>query len=177
MDKKEQPKLRAQEAPPPKKPALHKGKRRGRFVPNNPEKYEGQWWKDTPKGRISNIIYRSGIELKMLKYLDSHPSILKWSSEEIKIPYVKPTTGRVHTYFVDFKVTRLTKAGKHVTALIEVKWSTATVPPKVPKKKTRRYMREQTDWLINQAKWAEAKKICDKNGWEWIIMTEKQLSY
>ena len=29
--------------------------------------------------------------------------------------------------------------------------------------------------MINQAKWAAAKRVCDKHGWEFMIITEKQL--
>ena len=111
-----------------------------------------------------------------MKYLDSHPSIVKWSSEETVIPYVKPTDGKVHRYYVDFKVTRKLKTGETKTCLVEVKWSTATKPPKVPKRKTRRYFAEQTAWLVNSAKWEEAKKVCERNGWEWFVITEKELS-
>jgi hypothetical protein len=167
VDKQEKPELRAKEVPV-KKPKRKNGTRRGYFVPSNPEKYEG---------KVDQIIYRSKIELRMMKYLDSHPSVLKWSSEEVVVPYVKPTDGKVHRYFVDFKVQRKTKTGEIKTALVEVKWSTATVPPKVPKRKTRRYLNEQTNWIINQAKWDAAKKVCENRGWEWLIMTEKQLSY
>jgi hypothetical protein len=101
---------------------------------------------------------------------------LKWSSEETIIPYVSPKDGRVHRYFVDFKTTLKQRDGSEKTYLVEVKWSTAIVPPKVPKKKTRRYLREVYNWTINQAKWSAAQKVCIVKGWEWLIITEKHLS-
>lgn len=158
---------RVQEVPEIKSRPRWQGTRRGFFNPNNPDKYEGD---------VLKIVYRSKIELRLMKYLDSHPSVLKWSSEEIIIPYVSPKDGRVHRYFVDFKATLKQRDGSEKTYLIEVKWSTSIVPPKVPKKKTRRYLREVYNWTINQAKWAAAQKICGVKGWEWLILTEKHLS-
>jgi hypothetical protein len=160
-------KVRTEEFEPPKQ--RWKGRRRGLFHPNNPDKYEGN---------IDNIVYRSGLELRLMKRLDDHPSILKWSSEEFVIPYVSPIDNRTHRYFVDFKITSKKKDGTIKTGLIEVKWSTATVAPKKPKtgKTTKRFLRESYYWMINQAKWEAAKKLCVKKGWEWIILTEKDLS-
>ncbi len=40
----------------------------GYFKPKNPQKY---------KGDPTNIIYRSGWELKFMLYVDSHPEILE----------------------------------------------------------------------------------------------------
>jgi hypothetical protein len=62
----------------------------GRFKPMNPQKY---------KGDPSNIIYRSSWELKLLQYLDKHPQIDWYASEELVIPYMSPIDGRMHRYF------------------------------------------------------------------------------
>jgi hypothetical protein len=88
----------------------------------------------------------------MMNFLDDSPSVLKWSSEETPIPYVSPLDKKVHRYFVDFKIKRKTKTGEEQVCLAEVKWSTATRPPKEPKRKTRRYFAEQKNWIINGAK-------------------------
>ena len=126
---------------------------------------------------MNNIVYRSKIELRLMKYLDSHPSILAWSSEETIIPYVSPLDKKVHRYFVDMKAKLKTRDGSIKTYLIEVKWSTATVEPKVPKKKTKRYYSDRKNWLVNTEKWKAAKALCEKKGWEWLILTEKQLEF
>ena len=65
---------------------------KGRFRPKNPHKY---------KGDPTNVIYRSSYELKLFRYLDLHPAIRWWQSEEVVIPYRSPITGRVHRYFPD----------------------------------------------------------------------------
>ena len=42
-------------------------------------------------------------------------------------------------------------------------------------KKKRRYNRAVKTWLVNEAKWKAAKKVCDVEGWTFEIMTEKHL--
>jgi hypothetical protein len=159
--------IRTQEIPL-KKANRYKGTRRGFFIPAHPEKYEGN---------VRNICYRSKMELKMMEYLDDQPSVLKWSSEEIVIPYQSPIDGKIHKYFIDFKSTVKKRDGKITTFLMEVKWSTACAPPKVPKKRTIRYLTELRNWEVNQAKWAQAEKLCTQKGWVWLIITEKQLTF
>ena len=68
---------------------LHSGK----FRPKNIKKY---------KGNPTDIQYRSGWELRFMRYLDQNSSIVKWSSEEVVVPYRSPLDGRVHRYFPDF---------------------------------------------------------------------------
>ena len=53
----------------------------GKFRPRNPSKYAGD---------PTNIIYRSHWELKLMSYLDKHTHVMKWSSEEVVIPYKSP---------------------------------------------------------------------------------------
>ena len=47
---------------------------------------------------------------------------------------------------------------------------------KLDTKRKRRYLRSVRQWLVNEAKWKAAKKVCDVEGWEFQIMTEKQLT-
>ena len=72
----------------------------GRYNLKNKGKY---------KGDPNNIIWRSTWELKFLKYLDNHPNILEFSSEEHVVPYISPLDGKYHRYFVDFYLKVLTK--------------------------------------------------------------------
>ena len=54
------------------------------------------------KGNPAKVTYRSLWERKFMVYCDNNPNILKWSSEEIIIPYRSPIDKRIHRYFPDF---------------------------------------------------------------------------
>lgn len=138
----------------------------GFFKPKNPDKY---------KGDPTNIIYRSGWELKLMIYLDNHKDILKWSSEEIIVPYRSPIDGRLHKYYPDFLVTKINKNGIQETMLIEVKPKKQTQPPKRQAKVTKRYLTEVKTWGVNEAKWKAANEYCKDRGWSFHIFTEKEL--
>lgn len=150
----------------------------GQFRPGNIKKYTGD---------VNNIVFRSGMELCLFKYLDGNPNIVGWSSEETIIPYILPTidqktkkvVNKMHRYFMDVKAEVRMKDGTTKTYLIEVKESTQTRPPKLPKtgKKTARFLREQQTYNVNHVKWETAEKVCQKMGWEFLIMTEKQLRF
>lgn len=137
----------------------------GKFTPKNPSKYVGD---------VNNIIYRSSWELKVLIYLDRTPAILKYSSEETVIPYISPVDNRPHRYFLDFTVLFKTKDGIVKRAIVEVKPKAQTLPPKV-QKKTKRYLNEVKTYAVNTAKWKYAQEWADKNGFLFLILTEKDI--
>jgi hypothetical protein len=104
-------------------------------------------------------------------WCDKNPSIVRWSSEETIVPYRCPTDGKIHRYFVDFKIT--VKEGK--TFLVEVKPAKQTLPPVYPGRQTQRYLTESMLFIKNQAKWEAARNYCKDRGWEFKIITEKEL--
>ena len=116
------------------------------------------------------------MELNFMKWCERSEKVLKWNSEEVVIPYISPMDKKRHRYFPDF----LIQTNKGWT-LIEVKPLVQTKPPKkiliekVTLKKKRRYVKAVKTWLINEAKWNAAKKVCEVNGWKFELMTEKQL--
>jgi len=139
---------------------------KGRYSVNNPSKY---------KGDPTNVVYRSLWEYKFMKYCDSNPSILEWGSEEIIIPYLSPIDKRVHRYFVDFYI-KVENSQKQISKyLIEIKPAKFTQEPKVPKRRTRQFLEEVMTWGVNQAKWKAATDFCNKQGWKFEIITEKEL--
>lgn len=143
--------------------------KKGRFHPLHPEKYDGD---------AKNIIYRSGWELRLMMSLDTHPDVISWSSEEVRIRYISPIDRRYHTYFPDFLVKRRDTRGKVGTLLIEVKPKKQTTPPQPlqrGKKPGKRYLQEVYTWGINEAKWKAAQEYCRDRGWEFVIMTEDDL--
>ena len=133
-----------------------------KFTPIFPEKYTGD---------PTNIIMRSSWETRFASWCDKNPSVLKWSSEETVIPYRCPTDNRIHRYFVDFKITVST--GK--TYIIEVKPAAQTQPPIYPGRQTQRYITESLTFMKNQAKWEAAIEYARDRGWEFKIITEKEL--
>jgi hypothetical protein len=138
----------------------------GYFKPKNPQKY---------KGDPTNIIYRSGWELKFMFYVDSHPEIIEWGSEEFSIPYRSPIDGRIHRYFPDFYLKKITKDGKPQTLIIEIKPLKQTIEPQKTNKKTKRYINEVMTWGVNEAKWRAAAVYCNDRAWKFEILTEKEL--
>lgn len=140
---------------------------KGFFKPKNPKKY---------KGNPDNIIYRSGWEAKFMAYLDGHPDVLEWSSEEIAIPYLSPIDNKWHRYFPDFLVKRKDVHGKVETIMVEVKPKKQTKPPVKQKRITKRYILEVQTWGINSSKWEAAEAYCAKRGWKFMKLTEDELN-
>ena len=144
---------------------------KGKFKPKNISKY---------KGDFSAITYRSLWELRFMRYLDSTSSIIKWSSEEIIIPYVSPLDGKRHRYFPDFWIRIKSVDGTIKEKVIEIKPKHQTQPPKgsPPKdrRKHRRYIKEVKTWGVNEAKWKAAEAFCKDRDWKFKIITEKDLT-
>ena len=139
---------------------------KGRYRPNNPLKYKGDY---------KNIIYRSLWELKFMKYCDSNQNILEWGSEEFCLPYRSPLDNKVHRYFPDFYIKVKESTGKIKKYIIEVKPQRQCIEPKPQKKKTRTYIYEVREYAKNQAKWKAAEEYCLDRGYEFKILTEKEL--
>lgn len=137
-----------------------------KYTPINPEKYSGD---------KSNIIMRSSWETRFAKWCDTNPSIVRWSSEETIIPYVCPTDNKLHRYFIDFKIRVQQKDGSTRTYLIEIKPLKQTNPPVFPGRRTQKYLAESYGFIKNQAKWKAASEYAKDRGWEFKIITEKEL--
>ena len=130
-----------------------------RFIPENKKKYIG----DPEK-----IICRSLWERNICKFCDQTENIVKWSFEEVIIPYINPLDKKQHNYFPDFLIQFKNDSGIQ-TWMVEIK----------PKKQT--YLKENASnkenitWIINSAKWEAAKRYCDQNNMEFKIITEKEI--
>ena len=140
---------------------------KGRYIPRNIRKYRGDY---------KNIIYRSSWELKFMKYCDLNDSILEWGSEEVVIPYRSPLDNRIHRYFVDFYIKVEDMNGNIKKYLIEVKPKRQTAPPPKPKRQTKRYISEVTEYAKNRGKWKIlATEFCEDRQWSFMIITEDEL--
>lgn len=139
----------------------YKNARKGKYIPKNPQKYIGD---------VTNIIYRSQMELSFMLHLDRNDAILSWGSEEIIVWYFDPISGRNRRYFPDF-IFRT----KDRTVMVEIKPFSETQEPKIRKKKSRKYLTEVATWGTNSAKWTQAREFCKDRGWEFIVLTEREL--
>ena len=139
---------------------------KGKFRPKNHKKYVGDF---------REVIYRSSWELKFMQYCDTNKSIVKWSSEEIVIPYRSPVDNRVHRYFPDFYVKYRDVKGNYQEKVIEIKPAKQVKEPKVQKRRTKRYVSEVFTYATNKAKWEAAEDFCKDRRWQFQILTEKEL--
>ena len=138
--------------------------KQGFFYPRNLDKFIS---------KDNKAIYRSGLELEYFRILDKNPNVLKWGSEEVVVPYF--FENKWHKYYVDlFVVFKFGESTKKY--FIELKPYSQTVEPKVNKRKKKMTMLyEAKQWAKNQAKWKAATDFAKKNGWEFHILTEKDL--
>ena len=139
---------------------------KGKYYPIYPEKY---------KGNLNKIVFRSSWELKLFKYCDLAENVLEWTAEEVVVPYNNPITGRKARYFVDVYMKHRLSDGTIKKKLIEVKPRKQTKEPRVPKRKTKKYLREVQTWMINKSKWEAAHKYASKRGMDFVIFTENEL--
>lgn len=137
----------------------------GRYTVKNPSKYVGN---------VNNVIFRSSWELRVLQWLDETPGVIHFSSEELVIPYYDPVSCTIRRYFPDFLVKVLNKSGDIRTYVLEVKpWAQTQL--RIPKKQTRKYIKEVTTYTTNEAKWKAAKIFCESQQWEFKVITEFDL--
>jgi hypothetical protein len=136
-----------------------------KYEPKYPEKYTGNW---------KNIVCRSNWERKFCKYLDENQNVVRWSSEEIKIPYLSTIDKQIHHYYPDFVFEALKEDKTVETFMIEIKPKKQTLQPK-PRKNKRAYLNECITYETNLCKWKAASKYCTDNGWIFKILTEENL--
>jgi len=132
----------------------------GKYTVINLEKYVGK----------RNPTYRSSWELQFMRFCDTHPSIQKWASEAIAIPYRCPITGRQTIYVPDFFIQYIDKTGKLHTELIEVKPQNQTLREKVGRNKN-----NQLQYVKNVAKWRAAQAWCKAQGIKFRVVNEQDI--
>ena len=140
--------------------------RGGKYRVQNKEKYVAD---------LQECEYRSSWGLRYMKYLDRQPNVLEWASENVIIPYYNPVEKKTRRYFVDFYVKVRTTEGFIKKYIIEIKPFSQCNPPKKQKRTSNGYRSALKAYIRNQAKWKAAKKWADRRGWEFIVITEKEL--
>jgi hypothetical protein len=131
----------------------------GIFEVQNLEKYVG--------GKAP--YFRSSWELAFMRMCDSHPNITKWASENVKIPYLHPQTGKYANYVPDFMIQYVDKNGAEHVELIEIKPSNQTT---MENAKT---LGQKWQTAINAAKWTAAQEWCQRKGLRFKVINEDQI--
>ena len=140
--------------------------------------YKGKYKVRAPykyKGNPTKVVYRSSWELKFMNYCDTNINILEWGSEEMYVWYRSPVDNKPHRYFPDFYIKARESNGQIKKYIIEVKPQRQTKPPAKPKRQTRGYLREAYEYAKNQAKWKAANEWFLDRGFEFKVLTEKEL--
>lgn len=132
---------------------------KGIFVPTHPEKYVGN----------KQIIYRSSWEYSFMVHLDTHPDVIAWASEPVRIPYYNVFKRTQTVYVPDFLVRYINKDGKMRTELIEIKPMSQTLMEKA------RGIQNKMKVALNRMKWKAAQIWCQKHGCVFVVLTEDQL--
>jgi hypothetical protein len=138
--------------------------RQGLFKPKNPNKYVGR----------GLPVYRSGWELRFFRWCDNNANVLEWASESVIIPYLNKADGKYHRYYTD-GIIAIREGEKISKYIIEIKPSSQLKTPISGKKKISTINYENYRYLQNISKWDAAKQWCDKRGYKFLILTEKEL--
>lgn len=134
------------------------------YTVKHPEKYEGD---------VTNVFYRSSWEYAAFVFCDGNPNVLKWSSEEIVIPYTKPAANggfKPAKYCPDLYMEYINTSGTLCKDLIEIKPKKQTRASRSRNPKNKMY--ENQMFFINQLKWEAAKNWCKGKGITFRVLTE-----
>jgi hypothetical protein len=132
----------------------------GKFTLKNPEKYLG----------TKDPLYRSSWEFAFMKFCDESPSIAKWASEAVRIPYRNPLTGRYTIYVPDFFINYVDKGGQPHAEIVEIKPQNQSLKEKVGKN-----LNNQASYILNQAKWEAATAWCRQKGLKFRVINETDI--
>ena len=134
------------------------------YTPVNPEKWDS-----------SKILFLSNWERLTYIKLDMNPNVIKVIANSLVIPYICSTDNRQHKYFMDVFFTA--KHGDETKSyLLEIKPEKQLFPPRQPKKKTaksvRNFQKECLAYAKNISKWKAAQEMAVRNGYIFQIVTE-----
>ena len=134
--------------------------RTGFYKLKNPHKY---------LGIKPTIRYKSMWERNIMNWCDFEKNIVRWSYEQIIIPYKSPIDRKIHKYYPDFYIERSTEDGikKYI---LEVKPHYQVLDPTNKPKTT---IHEMKTYIVNEAKWEATLKYCKKKDLEFKIITEQ----
>lgn len=133
----------------------------GKYTPKNPNKYVG---KHIPT-------YRSGWELKFMRFCDDNPNVVAWASESHHIPYANPLKGETSKrsrYVPDFFIVYTDASGNRKAEFVEIKPAGQTMGKA-------RSQEQKAAAIVNEAKWQAATEFATKHGVGFRVITENEL--
>ena len=134
----------------------------GKYKVKKPEKYVGD---------PDNVTYRSLWERACFVWAERNPDVVKWSSEEVIIPYFDEGLKRNRRYHIDLQL----ELRDGTKLLVEIKPHKQTKPPTKRGKKRERYLEESMTYITNMSKWKAARALAEAKGWKFVIWDEKIL--
>jgi hypothetical protein len=152
----------------------------GLFTPKNKDKV-------IKLNSQGGLYYRSGLEQKMMIYLDNNEKITNWGAENMRIPYEKTEwvseeqefKTSSHSYYPDFYYELKRTDGSIAKVVAEVKPFSETIEPKLTTNPTSKQLKNFEYALKmynkNLSKWKYMIEYCERKGFEFIIITEKHL--
>lgn len=100
---------------------------------------------------------------------DTNPNIIQWGSEEFRVKYFNPVKKKVCDYIPDFILKYKNTKGEIITEVIEIKPKKQTVASKSAS------LYDKVALVVNHAKWAAAKAVCESHGIRFRVATEDEL--
>lgn len=159
----------------PNKPTKYK---QGLYIPKNKEKI-------IKLNNQGGLYFRSGLEQKLMVYLDNNDSIIHWNTELIEVPYIKNAWNNnllemkltKHNYYPDFYYELKREDGSISRVVAEVKPFAETKAPKLNPspnaKQLKNFEYALKEYSKNLDKWKFCIEWCKMKGYNFIIITEK----
>lgn len=159
----------------------------GYYHPKNRDKYVG----DT-----AEIVYRSSWEFAFCKFCDFSPSVRRWSSEPIRVPYYdrvsnlnecrkyglnpnNPKNWKVRYYHTDFWVELMNADQVLEKWFVEIKPAKDLMKPaakgNMKGRALTKYNKLVKTYLINEAKFAAMDEWVKRRGAKFYVLTENEL--
>lgn len=154
--------------------------------------------KDKYIGDPELIVYRSSWEYGFCKWCDMSPSVKRWSSEPVSIPYYDrvskleecaklgldpndPRNWEVKNYNTDFWFELDRGDDKTEKIFVEIKPSYKLKKPLPPSREAplaeqKKFNNAAKEYLINEAKFAAMKEWANRNNCKFYVFTEETLS-
>lgn len=116
--------------------------------------------------------FKSELERLFMTYADKNPAIVSWGYEKTVVKYLDQSSrpAKVRRYYIDF-VCKVRVGSALRTIWVEIKPSCET-------RKPGRNASPKTilTWIKNTCKWQCARQLAKSRGYEFHVLTEKELS-